>query len=118
MAQYERDKGKERYWRGMLRQRQRSKQTIRAFCEEHGVSEALFYAWRRTIAERDQEAAARDEWPENLPDFLPVRITGSATPAPELEVVVGRGRMIRVPVGFDAGTLRNVLAILEEAPPC
>jgi hypothetical protein len=35
-----------------------------------------------------------------------------------IELVVGGGRVVRVPPGFDADTLRNLLAILEELPSC
>jgi hypothetical protein len=41
----------------------------------------------------------------------------SATAIP-LEVVLGRGRVIRVPSGFDAGTLRQLLAVLDEESSC
>jgi hypothetical protein len=34
-----------------------------------------------------------------------------------LEVVLGLGRVVRVPPGFDATTLRQLLAVLEE-PSC
>jgi hypothetical protein len=35
-----------------------------------------------------------------------------------LELVVGSGRVVRVPPGFDVATLRNLLAVLEERPSC
>jgi hypothetical protein len=34
------------------------------------------------------------------------------------EVVLRGGRTVRVGPGFDAATLRQLLAVLEEAPPC
>ena len=52
-----RDGGKERFWRRMLRQWRRSGLCVRAFCAEHGLAEPSFYAWRRIVAERDQESA-------------------------------------------------------------
>jgi hypothetical protein len=130
----ERDRGKERDWRQVLRQWQRSGQRVRAFCVEHGLSEPSFYAWRRTIQQRDQEAARgprrhsrqaggqvegtdapRCQGVAGLPAFVPVMI---AAPAPVLEIVLRDGHLVRVPVGFDAATLRQLLAVLDEAPPC
>jgi hypothetical protein len=118
MARFERGKGKERYWRGMIQRWGRSKQTVRAFCDEHGLSEPSFYAWRRTIAERDRQAAPPGAGQGDLPDFVPVRLVASAVAPPTLEVVGNSGRVIRVPVGFDAATLRSLLVVLEEVAPC
>lgn len=105
---------KELYWRGVVRRWERSRQTktIRAFCEAHGLSEPSFYTWRRTIAERDQRQS------EDIPDFVPVRVAPAAA-GPALEVVGGPSeRVVRVPTGFDADTLRRLLAVLEEGPSC
>ena len=112
----ERDRRKERYWRRVLRQWLRSGQGVRAYCWEHGLSEACFFAWRRTIEERDQGAERPRPGPRpGLPRFVSVTVTASASP---LEVVLADGRVVRVPAGFDAATLRQLLAVLEEAPPC
>jgi hypothetical protein len=98
---------KERYWRDVVRRCGRSKQTVSAFCDEQGLSEQSFYWWKRAIAERDQQA--------DVPAFVPVHVAPTAAAA-ALEVVVA-GRVIRVPAGFDADTLRRLLAVLE-APSC
>jgi hypothetical protein len=133
-----RDRAKEWYWRRVLRQWWRSKQGVRAYCLENGLSEPSFYAWRRIIEERNREAARSsqlrsgrqpkasvgdaggdgrptDGSPAVPPAFVPVTITSSPGC---LEVVLGDGRMIRVPPGFDAATLRQLLAVLQETPPC
>ncbi len=118
-----RDGSKERFWRDMMRQWQRSGQAVREFCVEKGLSEACFYAWRRTIAERDEHAArpdsGRDDRSEvaEAPVFVPVHVTRNAV-ASALEVVIGTKRVVRVSPGFDPATLRGLLAILEEAPSC
>jgi transposase-like protein len=121
----ERDRGKERYWRRVLRQWQRSGQGVRAFCSAYGLSEPSFYAWRRAIQERDRSGERRSRRSprqargpvegDSLPVFVPVTIT--ATPAP-LEVVLRDGRLVRVPAPFDAATLRQLLGVLAEAPSC
>lgn len=125
-----RDRSKEWHWRRVLRRWRRSGQAVRSYCVEHGLSEPSFYAWRRIIEERDRQVVRQSQQQRQvraakataalpgpgggLPAFVPVTITGAAS----LEVVLGDGRVVRVPPGFDAATLRQVLAILQEAPPC
>jgi transposase-like protein len=116
----ERDRSKEQFWRQQVRQWRRSGLTVRDFCIEHGLSEPSFYAWRRTLAERDRQAGGRPRpqpcsGPAALPAFVPVRVLPE--PAAPLEVVLGPGRVVRVAPGFDATTLRQLLAVLEE-PAC
>ncbi len=113
----ERDRAKEWFWRRTVRQWRRSGLSIRDFCAEHDIEEGNFYAWRRTIAQRDQEARGRRTRPAV---FVPVRVTATAAlaQAAALEVVLGQGRLVRVPAGFDVATLRQLLAVLEEVPAC
>jgi hypothetical protein len=124
----QRDRQKEGQWRRLLRQWRRSGQTVRDFCRERQVSEPSFYSWRRTIVQRDRQARGerrqpptrRDERTEQgkkAPLFVPVRVTPTPM-APAFELVLGNGRLVRVPSGFDAGTLRQLLAVLEELPSC
>ena len=102
--------------------------TARDFCAEQGLSEPAFYAWRRTIAQRDREARPRQQPDRPVPVarppvFVPVRVTEPMQPTAQdqrsaLEVVLAAGRVVRVPAGFDAVTLRQLLVLLEEAPSC
>ena len=124
-----RDRGKEQFWRRTLRQWRRSGMSVRTFCAEHGVAEASFYEWRRVIAQRDQEAATVRGEPEpgnvrraepdsdDPPVFVPLRLIDASAPV-TLEVVLERGRVVRVLRGFDPETLRLLLAVLEEERPC
>jgi transposase len=117
----QRDRSKEQFWRRLLRLWRGKNLTIRDFCAEHDVSEASFYAWRRTIAERDRQGAAKPptskEDNQGAPVFVPVHVLPALAETP-LEVVLGQGRIVRVSAGFDAATLRQLLAILEEGPSC
>ena len=105
-----RDLRKEQEWRRWLRNWQRSGLSVSAFCRRHGLAEGRFYAWRRILARRDAEQ----------PSFVPVQvITENGFPQDgALEVVLASGRRLRVSRGFDVATLRQVLAVLEEATPC
>jgi hypothetical protein len=131
---------KERFWRRMLRlfRQRRPRLAVRSFCVAYGLPEASFYAWRRTIAERDQQRRQVPRHAGRGPTVRPTPLAGcnhaderplfvalavppsaAATAAPAaLELVVGSGRIVRVPPGFDAATLRQLLAVLEEGPSC
>ncbi len=121
----ERDRGKERFWRQMLRRWQHSGRTIRDFCAANRLAEPAFYAWRRTIAARDQETApppnerdrriTRSNASDGGPTFVPIRVVATTA---ALEVVLRDGRVVRVPADFDTVTLRQLLAVLDEVPSC
>jgi hypothetical protein len=133
MAKGQRDLSKERLWRELVQRWRRSGQTVRDFCAAHGLSEANFYAWRRTIDQRDRQADRLRErtaqrqhhgsrrgsasQAEHSPTFVQVKLGAVEATSPGIEVVVGPGRIVRVPAGFDADTLRQLLAVLEE-PAC
>jgi transposase-like protein len=118
------DHGKEKFWRRVVEQcgRRTPGVTIRDFCAEHGLAEPSFYAWRRIIAERDQQVTSTstsdcNHHVDNQPIFLPVHLVPTPVSA-SLELVLDKGLVIRVPPGFDAATLRQLLAVLEEEPSC
>ena len=104
-----RDPRKEQLWRRRLELWQNSGLSVAAFCARHGLAAPSFYAWRRELQAR--EAAT--------PAFVPVRVLADEpAPAGSVEVVLAGGRRLRVTPGFDAATVRQLLAVLEEAPPC
>jgi len=109
-----RSSSKEEFGRRMMRLWRSSGLSVRAFCEEQGFSQPSFYAWRRTLAERDA-AAVR---------FVPVTVAAEP-PAPSkadgsavaVELILNDGRRLRVVPGFDGPTLKRLLALLEEGRP-
>ena len=103
-----RDEQKEHQWRQRIAQWQTSGLTVAAFCARHDLASASFYAWRRTL----QRRAAQP------PRFVPVQLVAGPPPATPLEVVLADGRVVRVAPGFDATTLRQLLAVLRQEPPC
>ena len=109
-----RDPVKERFWRRMLRLWQGSGLSVRAFCQQHELSEANFYAWRRTLAQRDAL----------LPAFVPVEVLPEPSSVPPgdatacgLELLLSGGRVLRIGPAFDGPTLRRLLAVLGEGRP-
>lgn len=105
-----RDPRKEHQWRQWIQQWQTTGLTVRAFCARHALAVPSFYAWRRLL--RRREAATGP--------FVPVQVIPDDPPVPTgtLEVVLAGGRRLRVTPGFDPAALRQLLAVLEEAPPC
>jgi hypothetical protein len=103
-----RDEEKARQWRGWINQWRASSLSVRAFCARHGLASASFYAWRRVLQRRAAEK----------PAFAPVQVVADAVPAQAsaLEVLLTDGRTVRVAPGFDAATLRQLLAVLEGRP--
>lgn len=100
---------REQFWREHVRQHQESGLTVREYCQLHQLGEASLYAWRRTFAQREQEATA------TLPAFVPVVVTEVpvTTEAP-LELCWPDGRCLRIRVGCQRLLLAEVLAVLGE----
>ncbi len=107
--QKQRNVRKECHWRQRLREWRQSGLSVREFCRVHGLSEPSFYAWRRELTRRNAIPSAT---------FVPVEVTAgdSVGPSSILEIVVPGQRCIRVRPGFDAATLRQLLAVLEDQP--
>lgn len=105
-----RDVRTEQRWRGWIQTWRASGLSVRAFCGRHRLAEPSFYAWRRELQRRDAES----------PAFVPVRVVPDDRPVGDgrVEVLLRGGRSVRVGPGFDAATLRQVVAVLEEGLPC
>jgi hypothetical protein len=128
-----RDLGKEKFWREALRQFAASGKSVRGFCSSRGLSEPSFYAWRRTLNQRDalvatgtgsrplprhggvkRHAKAAPSAPGPASAFLPVLLTGTAQP-PRIEIVLSGGTRIRLRGPVDRATLAQVVAALRAA---
>jgi hypothetical protein len=110
-----RDVQKERFWRKAIARWRTSKLSVRAYCRQVGLSDANFHAWRRTLAARDAEvmAFAAVRVLEEAPGRLPAQVASGT-----LELVLAKRRVLRIEPGFDEATLRRLLPLLEEEPPC
>ncbi|SRR5579871_431642 len=105
-----RDGRKEQQWQRWINKWRVSELSVRAFCARHGLATARFYHWRRVLERRATER----------PAFVPVQVVADPPPpqASALELVLADGRAVRVSAGFDAATLRRLLAALEGEGPC
>jgi transposase-like protein len=109
------DPDKQARWLELVRRWQRSTLTVCEFCEEQGLSEASFYAWRRTLRERGLLQSSRVS--TTAPAFVKLRVGPESSAATPVEVVLAGRRRLRVRPGFDAETLRQLVRLLEE-PTC
>ena len=98
---------REEFWRKTLAAWEKSGQSVRAFCAGRGLSEPSFYAWRRTLRERNPHPKAA---PRAL-NFVPLRVVPDAV----LEVVLPAGLVARVPAGADAVVVAALVTALGSA---
>ena len=116
------DPRKQHLWLEHLQRWQSSRLSVRVYCERFGLSQASFYAWKRTLRQRGllanpRPSAARAPRAQaaQAPRFIPVALPGRAA-AGQLDVVLPDGCTVRVPAGFDVQCLRQLLAVLRERP--
>ena len=91
----------------LIREQEQSGDSIKAFCQSQGVSQPSYFAWRKKLALGKHTNARAD--------FVPVRVVPDTPVQPSgIEIVLSRGRRVRVEPGFDRQLLSDVLSVLEE----
>ena len=91
------------YWRGLLSEREQSGESVREFCQRHGVSDHSYYAWRKRIGGKGKAVT-----------FALVETNWEASNVPAMmEVALVSGERLRIPC--EAQALRVVLSVLREA---
>jgi hypothetical protein len=132
MANRRRDAGREKLWRSRLARQAASRLSVRAFCRREGVAEPSFYAWRRTIVQRDAESKAsgstasgtgpktsRDRRssasePVAVPSlFVPVAVTGQPIGTASIVIELAGGRMLRLPESISSVRLAELVHAIE-----
>jgi hypothetical protein len=121
------------YWRDVIRRQEESGLSVAAFCREEQVAPASFFAWRKKLAEADQqhENAAPEQNAKNaVPErdanaspavgakFMPIELAPWPQNAANFEIVHPDGYRVVVPARFDAESLREILLVLKEAASC
>lgn len=98
-------------WTRIVERAEASGLSIRQFCAKFEVEEGQFYYWRKRL---QLEAAERQGPASAEPGFVLVRAQRAPAEAEAkvLELIVERGWRLRIPPGFEAATLRAVLAEL------
>jgi transposase len=115
MANHERDAKREAFWRGVFPRYAASGLTIRAFCRREQLTESAFFAWRRTIAERDVEAKSPvgRSGRSHRPAFLPVVLAESNGHGQSIVIELAGGRMLRWPASIEIERLSAFVHVLE-----
>jgi hypothetical protein len=104
--------------------------SLQAFCQRRGLNFGTMQGWVYKSTHKDalekarREAGAGGESTDNPPAaeaFLPIRVRDAearpghgGTGCSGVEVVLGEGRRVVIEAGFDAETLRRVVAALED----
>jgi len=126
----ERDPERERFWRAVLKRREQSGLSVKAFCLRQRLSEASYYFWRRELARRDREqrsprrhkgaffpalpATANKPPVASQPLFRELAILSEpASVDGGLEILLPDGCRVRVPSRVDRQLLADVLGALE-----
>ena len=113
MANKNWDSGREAFWWGVLKLHARCEISVRAFCRRKKLSEPSFYAWRRTIQERD---AARKQSPQPAllpPAILPPAIRDVAASDGSIVIELCGGRVLRLPESTSARRVAELVWALE-----
>ena len=120
--------GRERFWRGAIRKRERSGLTIRAFCEREGLTESAYHFWRRRLLISDgvvdrtssprRRTVKADVEARSVPTFASLTlgqasseaagVSSVASPMP-IEIVLRDNVRVRVAGGVNLTLLHQVL---------
>jgi transposase-like protein len=110
-------KDRELYWRGVLERQAESGLSAAAFCRQESISAPSFYSWRRTLREREAEAASGSLPEREAANFVPVRIAAGSS-SQSVRILLPQGASIEASSGVDRGALVELLTALREAQLC
>ncbi len=93
-----------------------------AYCRQHGLSLTSLNRYCKRRADRGRRQSVRSEQPSPAVSLIPVELVdrpaANVTGPMALYVELCGGRRIGVGAGFDAVTLRRLIAALDEVQPC
>lgn len=115
---------RDEHWADVVTQWRASGLSQKEFCQRRGISDRALNNWLYKSPYRERVArilAARSQGDlaTESPRFLPVTVLGTTEATPSqtasatIEVVLPGGPRIAVTPGFDAETLRRVVAVSE-----
>jgi hypothetical protein len=90
-------------WADLIRQYEQSGAAVKVFCRDRGVSEPLFYSWRKRLCATEPVRFA----------LVDPGAAGMNESAP-MELILHSGDRLKIGTGMDAATLRTVLSVLRE----
>ena len=99
----ERSRTREAFWREQVQRQRASGLNVRRFCQERGLSEPSFYAWRRTLAQRERVAATS----QFVPVMLAPQVLGGGS---RITIELRGGHVVHVP---ETMATERVVALLR-----
>ena len=116
-----RDPNLEAKWRETMSAWERSGQTIKAFCEERGLTVGAFHCWRRELRRRDGQDPSRRSHRAAKGSkgadkrFIQLQVAAASS---SLRIHVADELSIDVPATLDRQTLAEVIAAARMAVSC
>jgi putative transposase len=113
---------RERTWQRILKEQARSGLSHSEFCRQRSIPFSTYFLWRRKLvsrASRQSGGEPRSRRPAPTSSVVvPVRMKGhDGFPAPSssssYELVLGNGRVLRIPACFDDAVIARLLAVAE-----
>ena len=111
MATSQRDPEREQFWREVLKRQASSGLSVREFCRREQLAETSFFAWRRTIRQRDDE-----QQPIAQPAFIPAVVTSASSADTSIVLELASGAALRLPESISAARLAELVHALETRP--
>ena len=93
--------------RSHVRAWKKSGLTARQYAKQEGISHWSLYTWATSLN--------RQRPHDEVPTFLPVEVVEAPALVEPIDVILGNGRVVRVPCGFDSTTLSRVIEVAEGA---
>lgn len=124
----QRSETKEKFWREHVAAYQRSKLSVRRYCEQAGLKEPSFYGWRRELARRDAVRPVAKHDADRVRKAQSVKPTRQRRTAPGnwiqlklaqpssvtgIEIVLQQGTLVRLSGPVNRQALAEVLDVLE-----
>ena len=106
MAKSQRDVAKEAYWRKVLKRFAAGGLSVREFCKREQLTESAFYAWRRTIGERDEARTSE-------PAFVPAVVTKEAASESSIAIELSGGCVLRFSGAQATAQLADLIVALQ-----
>ena len=108
MANHQRDLEREQFWRETIGRQAASGLSVREFCRREQLAETSFFAWRRTIRQRDAE-----QGPSDGPAFVPAVVTSTSSAETSITLELPSGHTLKLPESVSAVRLAELVHALE-----